>query len=668
MLLITIGTSAALAWLVTLNVRRYETRRADQRISEAIARYVTQLEDRHRQVQRIVVAMLEAPASRSQLQAADESQDPSAREQLKQEILGRNVQTVLSESEIPAFQVIVNLAREVVVAVAPGDAKLEGMVASDQLHWPVDTVVNTSDRPVSYYVSTPAGLFLAMGVALHTQFDQSPSQAYFVGYRIDDDWIRRQLLAQRISVTSSEAPLSAWFLVDRKVIARASADPADPRIASFSAETPLQLTAHRALAASRSLSAFDAIEFTNSGERYVGQSFDLRPAEASMGRLILASSLDQALQPLRSLQRQIVLCAVVACLVAILACRWIARRIARPVQELVAGTERIAAGQFDMPVRVRRPDELGKLADAFNQMSQGLKERDRLREERVRIEHDLSLARKIQMDVLPKHIPACPGYDIAAYSLPAEQTGGDIYDLVALALDHPEADGPSAIVMLLADATGHGVGPALSVTQVRAMLRIGVRLRAELENVFAQMNRQLCQDLGSERFVTAFLGLLDPAAHVVNYHSAGQAPLLHFRARDKHLDWLGPSMVPLGIDEEPQSDGVQRILMEPGDLVVLLTDGFYEFQDGTGELFSAERVAEVIIKHHDQPSKVILSELLTATRSFAKGAPQLDDMTALIVKRLPEGSPTAPTSAPPAVRVGAAQPIEQQAPVPAPVT
>src|SRR3954468_9523287 len=91
-LLITIGTSATLAWIVTINVTRYETRRADERISIAIARYVSQLEDRHRQVVKIVRALLEAPATRSQLQAADEAGNASAREQLKEEILGRTVQ------------------------------------------------------------------------------------------------------------------------------------------------------------------------------------------------------------------------------------------------------------------------------------------------------------------------------------------------------------------------------------------------------------------------------------------------------------------------------------------------------------------------------------------------------------------------------------------------
>jgi serine phosphatase RsbU (regulator of sigma subunit) len=213
----------------------------------------------------------------------------------------------------------------------------------------------------------------------------------------------------------------------------------------------------------------DHVKFDLEGEKFLGQSFDVKADNASKSRMVLASSLDRALAPLRRLQRQILITAVVACLIAIVACRFIARIISRPIQELVAGTRRIADGQFDSPVQIRRRDELGTLADSFNTMAQGLKERDGLREERVKIERDLALARKIQMDVLPKELPTCPGYDMAAFSHPAEQTGGDIYDLIAVALDPLKPGEPPSLVLLLADATGHGIGPALSVTQVRSM-------------------------------------------------------------------------------------------------------------------------------------------------------------------------------------------------------
>jgi serine phosphatase RsbU (regulator of sigma subunit) len=636
MLLITIGTAATLAWLVTLNVTRYETRRADERIAQAIGRYVSQLEDHHRQVQKVVHALLEAPDARSQLQAADESHDPSALEQLKQEVLGRTVQTELDGPQgTPAFHVIVNEAGELVVVVSPREAPLAQSLIKQKIHWPTEAVTAGEDRPVSCYVATPAGLFLAMGVPLHTQLNEPASHAYFVGFRVDDAWTRLQLLSdRRVNASAADAPLAAWFIVDGNVVARASADPGDQRLASFASHTPLHARDHGTLGARESLSSFDSVEFNNAGERYLGKAFDLAPAGAAGGKLILASSLDQALLPLRNLQKQILLLTLVACAVAVVACRLIAARIARPVQELVTGTQRIAAGRFDDPVNIHSRDELGALASAFNQMSQGLKERDALREKDVKMQHDLALARKIQMDVLPREIPPCPGYDMAAYSLPAEQTGGDIYDLVALALDDEDESKPPSLVLLLADATGHGVGPALSVTQVRAMLRIGVRLRAALSDVLAQMNRQLCLDLGAGRFVTAFLGLLDPSHHSVNYYSAGQAPLLHFRSRDRHIEWLDSSMLPLGIDEDPHDDGVQRIALDPGDLLVLLTDGFYEFMNGNDEQFSTERVAEVILKHHTKTAKEILTHLVAATKAFGNGAPQADDMTALIIKRL----------------------------------
>src|SRR3954452_2242721 len=119
MLLVTIGTSALLAWIVTLNVTRYETRRAQERITAAIDRYVARLEDRHRQVRTIVQNLVEAPAPRSQLQAV-ESGDDAAREQLRQEVLGRTVQMEITNTQgQPAFHMLLNAAGEVVLAIVP---------------------------------------------------------------------------------------------------------------------------------------------------------------------------------------------------------------------------------------------------------------------------------------------------------------------------------------------------------------------------------------------------------------------------------------------------------------------------------------------------------------------------------------------------------------------
>src|SRR4051812_44999874 len=233
MLLITIGSSAILSWIVNHNVTSYETERADAQISHAIARYLRHLDDQHQQVSRIVRALLEAPAQRSLLQAAGDSTNAGAREQLRQEVLGRDVQTELQSREGgPAFHVLLNLAHEVMV-VSSRDPQMAGILSSDKIHWPVDAVLTGRSRPIIQYIATPAGLFLAMGVPLRTQLDEAPDNAYFVGFRIDDNWVRQQLLAEQATTESTIAPLAAWFFVENGIVARASSDASDTRFAEF---------------------------------------------------------------------------------------------------------------------------------------------------------------------------------------------------------------------------------------------------------------------------------------------------------------------------------------------------------------------------------------------------------------------------------------------------
>ncbi|MEX2214054.1 MAG: GAF domain-containing SpoIIE family protein phosphatase [Phycisphaeraceae bacterium] len=257
------------------------------------------------------------------------------------------------------------------------------------------------------------------------------------------------------------------------------------------------------------------------------------------------------------------------------------------------------------------------------------------RVEMLKLERELDVARRIQMGVLPQTLPTCPGYDLASFSEPAEKTGGDIFDVVPLP---PAYNLPSGLMMLLADATGHGVGPALSVTQVRAMLRIGVRLGAKLENLFQHINGQLSQDLSSDRFVTAFLGVLDPLKHEVAYVSGGQAPLLHYRAAESQCDWLDATTLPMGVMEDPPMDSVQPISMAPGDMLVLLTDGIYEYQNPAGTQFGKDRVGEAVCRHCGKSPQHVMNALLADLHDFAAGAEQMDDITGLIIKRSAQGA------------------------------
>jgi phosphoserine phosphatase len=244
-----------------------------------------------------------------------------------------------------------------------------------------------------------------------------------------------------------------------------------------------------------------------------------------------------------------------------------------------------------------------------------------------RLDEEVSLAREIQMSTLPTEMPEVPGYDLHGEFLPTGHAGGDLFDLVLL-------DGK--LFILMGDATGHGFGPALSATQMQAMLRVAFRCGADLGQAYRHVNNQLEEDLPDDRFVTAFMGFLDPQEHVIRYHSGGQGPILHFRAAEQRCDWYRPTTFPVGILQIDDPGEPRMLSMAPGDLLVLLSDGIYEFENRQGAQFGEERVARLLEYHHRLPAAELARQILSATFEYGQGTSQEDDITLVLVRRLPE--------------------------------
>jgi phosphoserine phosphatase RsbU/P len=242
-----------------------------------------------------------------------------------------------------------------------------------------------------------------------------------------------------------------------------------------------------------------------------------------------------------------------------------------------------------------------------------------------KMERDLALAREIQMSSLPRQMPELAGYELAAWSQPANEAGGDVYD--ALRLD------VQRVALLMADATGHGIGPALSVSQLRAMFRMGMLLGTDLTELMSKINLQLTSDLPQGHFITAFAGILDGSNHRIHYVSGGQAPLIHFRAGEDRVDWLDASTLPMGILAWHPMVPPPPIEMLPGDIFALISDGFFEYADRTGEQFGKERIEEVIRLHRQETLEELRKRLCEAVRVYAAGHPQEDDMTVVLVRR-----------------------------------
>ena len=236
----------------------------------------------------------------------------------------------------------------------------------------------------------------------------------------------------------------------------------------------------------------------------------------------------------------------------------------------------------------------------------------------------LEMAREVQMSTLPAAMPSVPGYEVCATFRPADLTGGDTFDAALL---------EQGLLVVLGDATGHGIAPALSVTQMQAMLRMAFRLGADLETAFMQVNNRLADTLAEDRFITAFIGLLDPATHTLRFHSGGQGPILRYLACARTFDRYKPTSFPLGAMHLSSLRPAITVDMQPGDILLLVTDGFYEQENGRGEQFGEARVMAIVEAHADQPVGALLALLVDAVKAFAEGTPQADDMTAVLLKR-----------------------------------
>ncbi len=246
--------------------------------------------------------------------------------------------------------------------------------------------------------------------------------------------------------------------------------------------------------------------------------------------------------------------------------------------------------------------------------------------QKQQMERDLNLARDIQQGLLPTTRPDLAGFDIAGWNKPADQTGGDCFDW----LKTPGG----ALAMAIADATGHGIGPALVIAECRALFRALVSVSKNLREITARVNDLLCEDLPDDRFVTAFFGILDPATSTLSYLSAGHGPLLQYSRAADEFQELKANGVPLGIMPELDWPEPDHFVLSAGDMMVLITDGFFEWTNAERQQYGIERVFNVIRRHRDNPAADIIQALYADVRVFVGDRPQDDDLTALIIKKL----------------------------------
>lgn len=277
-----------------------------------------------------------------------------------------------------------------------------------------------------------------------------------------------------------------------------------------------------------------------------------------------------------------------------------------------------------------------------------LLEAERLKDE---LEATLRIARQMQEATLPSEMPEVAGYTFAGRAVPADQTGGDTFDLFlvssldarSLGLDVTcgsvggsggvgGGGGGGGVLALLADATGHGVGPALSATQLHAMVRMGVSLGTPVEELVRRCNSLMRRTLPLGRFITGFFGVLDPAKHELVYRSAGQGPILIVRASGE-VDVRHADAAPLGIDDEMEISAAEPVRFGVGDVVCVPSDGLTECVNGEGVQLDSGPIIDVIRETASRGAPAVLEAVFALTDRHRGATPAGDDRTAIVIHR-----------------------------------
>ena len=249
-------------------------------------------------------------------------------------------------------------------------------------------------------------------------------------------------------------------------------------------------------------------------------------------------------------------------------------------------------------------------------------------EQKRRIDHDLSLARRIQKSLLPAETPRIAGLELAAFNEPALEVGGDYYDFI----DVEEG----LLGLVVADVSGKGVSGAIIMALCRSVLRSHARHLSDPGEVLREVNRFVCRDIAEDMFISLVYAVVDTETYRVQVARAGHEKPLWYRASDGDVRVVESQGIAIGIaDSRTFEEHLQRteVQLEPGDVLVLYTDGIVEAMDRDGAEWGIQRLVETIRQSAAGGAEAVAQAVRERLQRFTAGAAKYDDITLLVLSR-----------------------------------
>jgi len=244
--------------------------------------------------------------------------------------------------------------------------------------------------------------------------------------------------------------------------------------------------------------------------------------------------------------------------------------------------------------------------------------------DRVIMKRDLEIARDIQSWLLPATAPPVPGLAIAFATKPANTVAGDFYDIFP-------RPGGSGFLLAVADVVGKSIPAALLMATFQASLRTLSEISCPLGELVASMNRYACTNSGGgRRFTTAFFGEFDPASRALTYINAGHNNPVLLRATGS-IERLASGGLPLGIQSDAAYE-TATVTLQPGDWLVIFTDGLVEAINASGEEFDEQRLLPILQSAGNATPEQLLRRVMSSLDLFVGNTPQHDDVTSMVIR------------------------------------
>jgi hypothetical protein len=306
--------------------------------------------------------------------------------------------------------------------------------------------------------------------------------------------------------------------------------------------------------------------------------------------------------------------------------------ILRPMRSIMKEMKALLTGRKFRKIYTKRVDEIGVIALFFNKVTDSLSKISGTIKEEKRMSDELSIAAKLQQNILPDKAPCIPGLEVVAKNRSAVEVGGDNFDFV-------DYDGGKKTLIYLGDVTGHGVPAAIVMTMVHTLVSIFAELKNNIYDIVVNVNKQLKSRIQSTMFMTMVMLSWDHETQKMTYIGAGHEHILVYRTSTGECESLVSGGIALGmVPDNSKLVQEKELSLNEGDVVVLYTDGIVEAKNGKDEMYGLDRLIESIKKYSPEYSPDGISYHVAVDFSrFVGDSVQADDISLIVTRYVGKG-------------------------------